>query len=374
MSVSVALQFFLPAVAIAMGACIGSFLNVVIYRLPRGMRVDRPTRSFCPHCGKTIPAWLNIPLVTWVMLRGKCRWCREEIPFRYFLVEGLTAICFLAIWQLYFVETGILGVVALWVAAAVLIGSTFIDIDHLIIPDSLTLGGLGAGLLFSMLVPALHGAEGWWQGLLASVRGAALGFAILWAVVMLGKLLFGQIRHEFSAPVEFSISQPGGEDQPILISLGPETTYEWGDVFYRSWDRMDMEVTELAFDGEPRVVRDGFRVFGEKFEVDGESIPLEEVRRVTGKCSRAVIPREAMGFGDVKFLAMIGAFLGWKAVLLTLMAGCLIGALIGSVQKVLSRESKLPFGPYLALGAFLWIFAGEALWNWYSALWLGGSR
>ena len=373
MSPEIALNYFLPAIAFAMGASIGSFLNVVIYRLPLGMRVDEPRRSFCPNCKTQIPAWLNIPLVTWLMLRGKCKWCKKEIKFRYFLVELLTAICFLAIWKLYFAEIGILGVAALWIFSALMIGATFIDIDHMIIPDSISLGGIGAGVLFSMIVPKLHGMTGIWNGLLASLIGACAGFAILWGIVLIGKLFFGQIRHAFDEPVDFVISQPNEEEQ-IIIELGPEIQYEWGDVFYRSWDRMDMEVTDLKFNDSPREVKNSFKIFGERFEIDGEVTDLADVKKVSGKCTRAVVPREAMGFGDVKFLAMIGAFQGWQAVLVTLMAGCIIGAVIGSVQKIFSRENKLPFGPYLALGAFIWIFAGTAIWSWYSGVWQNAFR
>ena len=375
MSPHIALTYFLPAVAFAIGACIGSFLNVVIYRLPREISLDKPRRSFCPNCKKQIPAWLNIPLITWLMLRGKCRWCRKEIPLRYFVVELLTAICFLAIWKLYFPSVGIWGVIALWVLAALLIAATYIDLDFMIIPDSISLGGLGVGLIFSAAIPALHGEKTWLTGLTAGLIGGAVGFVLLWCVVMLGKLIFGQIKHEFDEPVDFEISQPGGEDEPIIIQLGPDDQYDWNEVFYRPWDRMEMEVSEVKFDGEPLgEACTRLRAFESRFETGDRTIALEDLKCVTGKVTRAVVPREAMGTGDVKFLAMIGAFQGWQAVLITLMAGCCIGAVIGSIQKWLSKDNRIPFGPYLALGAFIWIFTGLALWKWYSGLWQPGFR
>lgn len=137
---------------------------------------------------------------------------------------------------------------------------------------------------------------------------------------------------------------------------------------------MDMDLTELKLDGEERAVKETFRLFAESLEIDGEKIDLLGVKHISGKVKNAVVPREAMGFGDVKFMAMIGAFLGWQAILITLMAGCCIGAVIGSVQKLMSRDSKVPFGPYLALGAFIWIFTGWALWNWYSGIWQNAFR
>lgn len=371
MSPEFLINVFLPAIAFITGSCIGSFLNVVIYRLPEGMRVDKPTRSFCPHCKTQIPVWLNIPLVSWLMLRGKCRWCGAPIKFRYFLVEALTGFCFFAIWQLYFGKIDLLGIVALWILASMLISATFIDLDHMIIPDSITLGGLGVGLIFSIAVPSLHGKSDWLDGLIASAIGAAFGFSLLWCIVMLGKLAFGQIKHEFDEPVDFEISQPGGEEEAIIIQLGPDTQYEWQDVFYRSWDRMDMEVSEVSFDGKPQMVKESFRIRGDGFEVDGEKTDLETLKKVTGKTTRAVVPREAMGFGDVKFIAMIGAFQGWQGVLLTLMAGCCIGAVVGVIQKLVSKDNKIPFGPYLALGSFIFLFTGLSIWNWYMEMWRG---
>ena len=360
-------EFFLPAVAFAMGACIGSFLNVVIYRIPNGLSVNEPKRSFCPSCKRQIPIHLNIPLVTWLMLRGKCKWCKSPIAFRYFLVELLTAICFLAIWHHGITTVGLPGVVALWVVTALLISATFIDIDHFIIHDSITIGGTVAGLVASFAIPALHGETIWWKGGVEGLIGAAAGFTLLWLIVLMGKMFFGKIKHDFGGPTDFEISQPGGEEAPIIIRLG-EHEYELGDVFFRKLDRLEMEALELFFDGEKQEFKDRFRVLGDGLEVDGERVELDTVKKVTGKITSAVVPREAMGFGDVKFMAMIGAFLGWEAAVFTIFAACIIGAIAGLVQKLILGEQwgrPLPFGPYLALAAFLWIFTGPVVWFWY---------
>ncbi|MBP6603408.1 MAG: prepilin peptidase [Verrucomicrobiales bacterium] len=364
-------QYFLPAIAFAMGACIGSFLNVVIYRIPNGLSVNEPRRSFCPKCKTQIPIHLNIPLFTWLMLRGKCKWCYSPIAFRYFMVELLTAICFLTLWQLGIEKYGLPGVVALWVIASLLISATFIDIDHFIIPDSITIGGTVAGLLFSLLAPSLHG-HGliWWQGGVEGLIGAAVGFGTLWMIVLLGKMVFGKIKHVFDEPTAFEISQPGGEEAPIIIRLG-EHEYEWGDVFFRKWDRLELDTVELYFDGVKQAFKEKFRVLGDALELDGERVEIDTVKKVSGLIRSAVVPREAMGFGDVKFMAMIGAFLGWEAALFTIFAACIIGAVIGLIQKLILGEKwgrPLPFGPYLALAAFLWIFTGPAIWNWYFSL------
>ncbi len=360
---------FLPAMAFAIGACIGSFLNVVIYRVPKGLSVNEPRRSFCPNCKTQIPIHLNIPLLSWLLLRGKCKWCGTRIAFRYFLVELLTAICFLALFQHGIARHGLPGVVALWVVASLLIAATFIDFDHFIIPDSITIGGTVAGLIASLAVPSLQGEALWWRGGLMGLLGAAVGFSLLWLIVLMGKMLFGKIHHRFDGPVEFEISQPGGEEAPILIRLG-EHIYEWGDVFFRKWDRLELEVHELYFDGDPQEFT-SFRVLGDALELDGKRIELETVKKVSGRISSAVVPREAMGFGDVKFMAMIGAFLGWQAAVFAVFAASIVGAVVGLLQKGVFREQwsrPLPFGPYLALGAFLWIFTGPAIWFWYVAL------
>ena len=367
MSADAILNLALPVIAFFMGACIGSFLNVVIYRVPLGMSVDEPRRSFCPSCKTQIPIYLNIPLFTWLMLRGKCKWCGSKIAFRYFLVEFLTAICFLAVWKNSVPTLGLGGTVALWILVALLIAATFIDIDHFIIPDSITIGGMVAGLVCSALFPGLHEQEIWWRGLLQGAIGAGIGFAMLYLVVLMGKFAFGKIKHEFDEAVNFKISQPEGEDGPIIIQLG-EHEYEWGDVFYRDWDRLEMDITELQLDGKEREVKDEFCVVADGLMIDGEKVDIENVKVVSGKCTRAVVPREAMGFGDVKFIAMIGAFLGWQAILFTIFAASIVGAVIGLLQKALAKEEwsrPLPFGPYLALGAFLWIFTGAFVWQWY---------
>ncbi len=285
-------------------------------------------------------------------------------------MELLTAICFLAIWKHGIAPYGLIGVVSLWVLAALLIAATFIDIDHFIIPDSITIGGAVAGLVASFCVPQLHNKDLWWRGGMEGAIGATVGFVLLWLIVLMGKMAFGKIRHHFDEPTEFEISQPGGEDAPIIIRLGTHE-YEWGDVFFRKWDRLEMETVELYFDGEKREFKERFRVIGDALEVDGERVELDSVKKVNGKITSAVVPREAMGFGDVKFMAMIGAFLGWEAAVFTIFAACLIGAVIGLTQKLLLGEKwgrPLPFGPYLALAAFIWIFAGPAVWMWYFKL------
>ena len=239
------------------GAVIGSFLNVVIYRLPLGQSLMHPP-SRCRACGYSLRWFDNIPMVSWAWLRGRCRRCRVSVSWQYPVVELVTAILFVVVaWQ---TPVGPLLASRL-LLVCVLIVLFGIDLEHQILPNSITLPGIVVGLLFSLVNP-----PGW----LACLIGAAVGGGILYA-----------------------------------IALG-----------YYMWRR-----------------------------------------------------EEGMGMGDVKMLAMIGAFLGWKAVLLTLVLGSFSGAIIGVLLLSLQKgdmKFALPFGTFLALGALAAMLAGDPLIAWYA--------
>ena len=364
-------QIILPGVAFFVGSCVGSFLNVVIYRVPIGLSVNEPKRSFCPTCKYDIPWYQNLPIISWLMLRGRCASCKNPISARYFGVELMTAIIFFAIWKTFVpvygvgFGTGVGMAVAYWVLAGLLIAAIFIDIDHFIIPDSITLGGLAAGFIAALIVPELMGDGSRLQALWLSVIGACAGYGLLWGVVQFGKAAFGRTRQDFDEPVKWRIGQEEGADEP-MIDIGGDIQ-PWTDVFYRASDRMVIDVTELRINGESHDVNQ-LVVWHDRFVVGDKEISLEDVDEVEGMCVQAVIPREAMGFGDVKFIAMIGAFLGWQAVLLTVFVASVLGAVLGLTQKIILRDSwlqPLPFGPYLAVGAFVWMFYGKTIVEWY---------
>jgi leader peptidase (prepilin peptidase)/N-methyltransferase len=157
--------------AFVLGAAVGSFLNVVIYRLPLDLSVNEPRRSFCPSCKKPIPWHQNLPLLSWLHLRGRCANCGSRIAFRYFAVELLTALMFLAVWLRFPWDIAI----AYWVLVSLLIAATFIDFEHFIIPDEITWGGVAAGLIACLIVPELMGIDQRWVALLTSAGSAALG-------------------------------------------------------------------------------------------------------------------------------------------------------------------------------------------------------
>src|SRR5258708_26406899 len=136
------------------GCNIGSFLNVCIHRLPLGQSIVSPP-SHCPHCKYSIPWYLNIPLVTWLWLRGKCRNCGAPISVRYFLVELLTGVTFLGCWNAFGRQSPALALVYCFFLAGLIV-ATFIDFEHFIIPDEITLGGMAVGFLISIFLWRLH--------------------------------------------------------------------------------------------------------------------------------------------------------------------------------------------------------------------------
>ena len=247
--------------AALLGLIVGSYLNVVIYRLPRGISTVLP-RSRCPACGTAIRARDNVPVVSYLLLGGRCRDCRAAISWRYPLLEALTAALFVAC-LLRFGPT--LEAIAAALFGSLMIALGAIDAEHLLLPDRLTLPGIVAGL-------ALQPWLDWGVGLRAALIGAALGAGLLLAL-------------------------------------------------WAAW---------LA------------------------------IRR-----------EEGMGLGDVKMLALIGAFLGFKGVLVALFFGALAGAATGLVLMRLQgagMKSKLPFGTFLALGGLLALFAGQPLADAYLEL------
>ena len=358
-------DFVFRIFAILLGAIVGSFLNACIHRMPRGVSLNTPRRSFCPSCERVIPWYENLPLVSWLALRGKCAGCGWRIPFRYFLVEALTAFLFLALWESF----GWPLAPVYWVFVSLLVVATFIDFEHFIIPDEITWGGTAAGVLFSVALPEMMDAVGRWESLAWSLGGAALGFALLFLVVEGGKLAFGKIRHSFPEAEDFEWRRDG---ERIVLKLAGEEL-DWLDIFSRERDLLTIEVEGTALAADGGEIRGKMKFWHNRYEFESGSGPLDQLERLNGKMKSVVIPREAMGFGDVKFIACIGAFLGWQAVLFTLFAASIIGSVAGFAGIALARDRagvRIPFGPFLALGGLLWLFGGRELMEWY----LGGLR
>ncbi len=271
-SLNLGLYLYLTGLVFWFGACMGSFLNVCIYRIPREESVISPG-SHCPHCNQAIQWYDNIPLVSFCLLRARCRNCKGTISPRYVIVETLIAVLFVLVW-LKAVPHPVLAMTPIhsfaiipvfWLAVFGLALGTFVDLEHMIIPDRVSLGGIVLGLTFSTLIPALQGQPDAYGGFIASLLGASVGVGILWAVAILGKLAFR---------------------------------------------------------------------------------------------------KDAMGMGDVKLMGAIGAFLGWPAVIFTLMVSSFLGAIFG-VSMILAggkeMQSRIPFGPYIATAALIWMLWGPTL-------------
>ncbi len=243
----------IETLALVLGLCVGSFLNVCIVRVPKGMSVVRPP-SHCPICDRTLSWYENLPILSYVVLRGRCRGCNTPISVRYPMVESLTALLAVLVARAAF---GPLEAVLYFLLGCAMIVVTFIDIDHYIIPDAITLPSIIVAPAAAFIVGHIT--------VMDSLIGILIGGGILWGVAWAYQMLRKQ---------------------------------------------------------------------------------------------------EGMGLGDVKLLAMVGGFLGWEAVLFTLLVGSLVGSLIGIVM-VLGRRAglgmEIPFGPFLAFGAMLYVFNGPAL-------------
>ena len=260
------------------GLVVGSFLNVCIVRLPREQSIVSP-RSQCPRCRTLIRWYDNIPLVSFLALRGKCRSCGLPISWRYPLVELLNGLLYL--WAFAaFGLTGEAGVVMALCSALLVI--TFIDLDHQIIPDVITLPGMVIGLLAAPLF--------------MSALEPPLAFGLGRLVPSAGTYLTGFVN-----------SLVG-----LVLGAAPLFIIGW------LWERL---------------------------------------RKV-----------EAMGGGDVKYMGMVGSFLGWKGAFLTIMLGALTGSIVGMTLIALKQHQMdrvIPFGPYLAFGTLLTLFYGADIIDWY---------
>lgn len=255
-----AADLFVAIAVTVVGLCVGSFLNVCILRLPHERSLIAPPSS-CPHCKNRI-AWRdNIPVVSWLMLRGKCRHCGAAISLQYPLIEALVGVLWLGAYLVWGLSVhGLAGALL----GTILLGIGITDARHYIIPDEFTWGGLAIGLALSLV--------GGWQGFLQAVLGAAAGFGLLYIVGVAGRWMFSE---------------------------------------------------------------------------------------------------EAMGGGDIKMMAMVGSFVGWKGVLLTIFAGALLGTLI-FVPLSLRKKRHVPFGVFLAVGAAAAFAWGDSIIEWYRHFLSGG--
>jgi len=259
-----------------LGAVVGSFLNVLIYRLPNGLSINEPRRSFCPLCKNPI-AWRdNIPILSYLLLRGRCRHCHAPISLRYPLVEAATGLMFALVYFRQGAQAGTdMGqVVVMLLLVSLLVVASAVDMDWLIIPDEISFFGLAGGLLAGLLLPGLHVGPASFQSFQSLTGHPHLDGLIASAIGLLG----GGLLVLFMALV--------------------------GSVIFR---------------------------------------------------------KEAMGFGDVKLMAMVGAFFGWKVAVIAFFLSPFIGLLYGIPLALLTDEHVMPYGPFLSIGAILAIVFRDGL-------------
>lgn len=342
-------RYYFDGVVFVFGAVVGSFLNVCIHRMPRGQSIVSPP-SACPHCQTHIRWYHNIPLVTYLLIRGKCRYCGEAITPRYFIVELLTAVAFLAVWLRF---DGWEPVIY-WILLSGLVVATFIDCEHLIIPNEITLGGIVVGVLLSLLRPtdAI-------PALLQSFLGILCGGGVLFVVVEAGKLLFGKQKLDLTSDTRIEIA-----NRRVTINAD---VWPWENLFYRQSDRITFSAATLKF-GDQIFESVPVEISETKLTVNGQEFDLVTIGPIDATSDRICLPREAMGFGDVKLLAAIGAFLGWQATLFTVFFSSVLGSLVGLSGIAFRRlqwQTQIPYGPYLVVPAVVWIFYGQSIVQWY---------
>jgi leader peptidase (prepilin peptidase)/N-methyltransferase len=354
--------FYLASVAVA-GLVLGSFAGCCIYRLPREISLMKPARSFCPRCGSRLKAIHNLPVVSWLTLRGRCAQCGAPISVRYLLVELLTPALFIAIALRINWPT----VIADLCLALVLVIATFIDLEFLLIPDQVSIPAIVLGLVFSFCVPALHHVSSGLASAGLSLAGCFVGGSILYLVSEGGKLLFGRYKIIPAASIRFSLENSSTENPRILLDGEP---YDWATHFLRSGDKILVRATEVTINGETCHDLD-LHFYHDRLKTVRHDLPLTEIRELFGRTDRAEFPREAMGLGDVKLIAAIGTFVGWQGVLFTIPIAAFLGCAFGAVAILLHHKSlsvRVPFGPFLSAGAVLWVFCGPELVDVYKRI------
>jgi leader peptidase (prepilin peptidase)/N-methyltransferase len=349
---------FWSVVFFMLGCIIGSFLNVCIYRMPLEMSIVTPS-SHCPHCKYAIPFYLNIPLVTWLALKGRCKNCGAPISFRYFLVELLTGLAFVGCWLKFGDPDHPLSSLTIALAYSIFLGglmvASFIDFEHFIIPDEITYGGAALGLVASLLTPALQSAPSAGMGVVRSVVGIVVGAGTVYVILRLGKLMFGRhlLKLEPGTKIIFT--------ETVLCLGEREIPYE--EIFYRKTDTIVLSARRVEL--VDRCYREAvIKLSPSVLDIGGEKLNPAEVAWLEAWCDEVVLPREAMGLGDVKFMGAIGSFIGWQGALFSLMVSSLIGATVGVILIALRRRewsSRMPYGPYIALSAVVWVFAGHRI-------------
>lgn len=353
-----------PVCLALLGACIGSFLNVVVYRLPRGLSVQNPPRSYCPTCKAPIPWWLNIPIISWLWLRGKSACCHTSIPVRYWLLEVSCCTLFFVIgW--YFTYETLLTQFWLCLWAAGMLALLAMDWEEMVVDVRVALFAAVFGLAAAVMEPQLVDAAAVTplEGLAWSLGSAIGGYLLFRLVALGGRLMFGKRSRTFSKDEPWLLRQVG--DDIVLTVAGKD--YAWGEVFPETGSRLvlhaavEHEHTPEMPPGELTLVEDALLL------PSGERCALEQYEKLSGTCRGTTLYREAMGSGDAWLALAIGALCGWQGVVFSLVGGSVIGLAYALLMQI-RRGTPMPFGPALILAAYVWLFWGPQLLELYMEL------
>lgn len=360
-----------------LGALIGSFANVVIYRVPAGKSIVFPASS-CPKCGHKIKPWENIPVISWLFLRAKCSNCKAPISFRYPLIELVTAIGFgLLAWR-WPLEVYGFTVIPLLIIFAMLVMMSMIDLDTLLLPDSLTLPAIMVGVLGTFIYRQNSGLPSLNQALV----GGAVGAGIIALVNRVGSL----VVRRFADTKERL--WPIGMDQVNVAALGGALGgWTWGlgaaaaSMLVNLVARKPIRLPELTVYAlwVVALVVSSFGILTTPVGGISGTFIATGIVAIVGAlfwwvrdlASNEPLPDDsedepvAMGFGDVKLAAVLGVILGWQQLLAALFLSFLIGAVGGIASRLAGGDRLIPFGPYLVLGGLLALFFGQDLISWY---------
>lgn len=380
------------ALVAVVGSLIGSFANVVVYRWPRGESVVFP-RSRCPHCGHVLGPLDLVPVLSWLFLRGRCRHCGAPVSARYPLVEAGFALGFGLIAWAYPVEVHGLGLLVLLTLFSMLSMAALIDLDTYLLPDRLTLPAIAIGVLGA----ALYGQGAGLPTVLEAAAGAAVSAGVLVLINRIGGLVLRRFQDTEERLWPFSLDAVnvaavaglvggwpwglvGGGLQVLASTIlrrpvrlpEPAVYLLWlvGIVLVSAgwtagWGVGVVEALAGTLVGAGALaVLGACWWWGVDMVKGGGKSPQDEAGHPEDDEGEPV----AMGFGDVKLAAVLGALLGWQAFLVGFLFAVLLGAVFGLVQRAMGGSRFVPFGPYLVLGGFLaWAFAGPVL-DWYLTL------
>ncbi|EYB67583.1 peptidase A24A-like protein [Deinococcus phoenicis] len=368
------LDVLLVVFAGVFGLLVGSFSNVLIHRLPRGENIAFPP-SHCPACDHRLGVRDLVPVGSWLSLGGKCRYCRAPIKARYPVVELLTGLGYAVIAALFPFTTFGAGTLGLMVLFTLLLVASAIDLDTYTIPDELTLPGAALGLAFAWLNTRSGAAEAGLPLVGQAVQGALLGAGLLVTIDLLGSWVLRRFRER-----QYPETPIGYQQISLALLAGAWLGPWWGlgaalvsaavNLAARRTVRIPEIVTLGGFlvslmlgstgsgPGLILMVQGALAAAGAASLVAGVYWWLR--REPEGEADAPFDP-SAMGFGDVKLAAVIGAFLGWERLLVAVVVAVFAGAVLGLVQVALKRENRVKFGPYLALGAVVALIWGGSI-------------